>query len=403
MDYKEKYRQEVAKIRERRPKILIVDDSEMNRAILSEILHDDFEIVEAADGSAAMEILSEQRMDISLMLLDIVMPENDGFYVLEEMNDRGWIDEVPVMMISAENTRVNVERAYEMGVTDYISRPFDAVVVHRRVFNTIKLYARQKKLVSLVIDQLYEREKDSSLMIQILGHIVEFRNGESGQHVYRINLITEQLADCLMHKTDRYRFGYRDISLLRKASSLHDIGKIGIPEEILNKPGRLTEEEFETMKKHPLFGAELLESLSLNQEDKLVRLSYEVCRWHHERYDGKGYPDGLCGDEIPISAQIVSVADVYDALTSERVYKKAFTHEQAMTMIKNGECGSFNPILLECLEEVGDYLKEEMKKTDSGESVDIHHIAEELLFHEELAVSGEVLQKLEKSRGNMKK
>lgn len=400
MDYKEKYRQEVEKIRERREKILIVDDSEMNRMILSEILKNDFEIIEAGDAASALKILEEQRAEITLMLLDIVMPGNDGFSVLEEMNVNGWIEEIPVMMISAEKTRVHIEKAYEMGVTDYISRPFDAVVVHRRVVNAIKLYARQEKLVNLVIDQLYQREKESSLMIQILSHIVEFRNGESGAHVYHINLITEMLAHSLMHKTDKYGLGYREISVLRKASSLHDIGKIGIPESILNKPGKLTAEEFEVMKKHPLLGAELLDALSLDYEDSLVRMAYEVCRWHHERYDGKGYPDGLAGDEIPISAQIVSVADVYDALTSERVYKKAFSHEEAMKMIRNGECGCFHPLLMECLEEISDQLKIEMgkRKVQSERPLEIHDIAEELLSHEELAVSKVVLKQLEKEK-----
>ena len=239
-----------------------------------------------------------------------------------------------------------------------ISRPFDSKVVFQRVLNTIKLYAKQRRLISLVTDQIYEKEKNSRLMVGILSQIVEFRNGESGLHVRHINVLTEMLLARLVQKTGKYHLSWSEQYLIALASALHDIGKIGIDEKILNKPGKLTAEEFEIMKSHTLIGASMLESLDAYQDEVLVRIAIQICRWHHERYDGSGYPDGLKGDEIPISAQVVSIADVYDALVSERVYKKAFSHEKAIEMIQSGECGVFNPLLLECLLEIQDKIKE---------------------------------------------
>lgn len=198
------------------------------------------------------------------------------------------------------------------------------------------------------------------MMIGILSHIVEFRNGESGSHVLHINKITGMLLERLIQKTDKYDISWHDRYLITTASALHDIGKIGVDEKILNKPGRLTADEFEIMKMHTMIGASMLHSLTMYQDEELVRVATEICRWHHERYDGRGYPDGLKGDEIPISAQVVSVADVYDALASERVYKKAFPHEKAIEMIMNGECGTFNPLLLECLNDIQGRIKDEM-------------------------------------------
>jgi len=333
-------------------KILIADDSAMNRAILTEMLGDGYEILEAENGRQAVAIL-QSATDIDLLLLDIMMPEMDGFEVLAMMNKYHWIDEVPVIMISAENASSYVERAYDLGATDYISRPFDMAVVRRRVINTLMLYAKQKRLVRLVAEQVYEKEKSNSTMINILSHIVEFRNGESGMHVLHIQTATDILLHTLVQKTDKYHLTAADISLISTASALHDIGKINIPESILNKPGRLTKEEFEVMKTHTTIGSEILEKLPFQQESDLVKTAYAICRWHHERWDGRGYPDGLKGEQIPIAAQVVSMADVYDALTSERCYKKAFDHDTAVKMILNGECGQFNPLLLECLTECG--------------------------------------------------
>lgn len=381
-------------------KILIADDNEINRAILADMLGDEYEILEASDGKQAIGILQQYSSEIDLLLLDIVMPEMDGFEVLTMMNKYHWIDEVPVIMISAESAASNVERAYELGVTDYINRPFDALIVRRRVVNTIMLYAKQRKLIGLVTDQIYEREKSNSLMINILSHIVEFRNGESGLHVLHIHTMTELILKHLQQKTDKYPLNSREISMIATASALHDIGKIGIPDAILNKPGRFTPEEFEIMKGHSALGASMLEKIPYQQEEPLVKVAYSICRWHHERYDGKGYPDGLVGEEIPIEAQVVALADVYDALTSERVYKKAIPHGKAVEMILNGECGAFNPLLLECLTEMADIIQAELKvsSVNKNEQKQMRNVATELLRHEELTASERTLRLLEHER-----
>ena len=338
--------------------ILIVDDSEMNRKILVEMLKSDFRILEAADGEECISILEQYGTGISLIMLDIVMPSLDGFSVLAYMNRKHWIDDIPVIMISSEESGSYIQRAYEMGVSDYISRPFDAKVVYQRVYNTIKLYMKQRRLINLVSDQVYEKEKNNRIMVSILSQIVEFRNGESGLHVVNINSVSALILEQLVQKTDMYKLSWARQYMIATASALHDIGKIGIDEKILNKPGRLTPEEYEIMKTHSVIGYDMLNSIGLYQDEELVKVAKEICRWHHERYDGRGYPDGLKGEEIPVSAQVVSLADVYDALVSERVYKKAFTHDQAMSMILTGECGAFNPILLECLKDIQDELVE---------------------------------------------
>ena len=332
--------------------ILLMDDSEINREILTEILKDDYRILQAENGEEGIRILQEHENDIALVLLDILMPGLNGFDVLNLMNINHWIEDIPVIIISAENSSDYVRKAYELGASDYVNRPFDSKTVYQRVYNIIKLYAKQKRLLSLVKDQIYENEKNNQMMISILSHIVEFRNGESGKHVLHINILTGLLLDKLTQKSDKYFISGNEQYLITTASALHDIGKIGIDEKILNKPGKLTAEEFEIMKQHTVIGEEMLKNLEFYQDEELVRYAREICRWHHERYDGRGYPDGLVGDEIPIAAQVVSMADVYDALTSERVYKKAFSHEKAMEMILNGECGTFHPLLLECLQEI---------------------------------------------------
>ena len=338
--------------------ILIVDDSEMNREILTEMLQDDFRILEAENGEEALKMLKQYGTGISLMLLDIVMPVMNGFEVLAAMAREHWMDDIPVIMISSEESEDYIRRAYEMGIADYIRRPFDAKIVYQRVFNTIKLYAKQRRLISLVADQIYEKEKNNRMMVGILSQIVEFRNGESGPHVLHIQTLTRLLLERLVQKTGQYGLSWSEQYMISMASALHDIGKIGIDEKILNKPGKLTKEEFDIMKTHTLIGAAMLENLKMYQEEILLEVAYQICRWHHERYDGKGYPDGLVGEEIPISAQVVSLADAYDALISDRVYKKAYSHEQAVKMILNGECGAFNPVLLECLTDIQDHLKE---------------------------------------------
>lgn len=336
---------------EKNARILIVDDSEMNRDMLSDMLSDDYDIVEAADGEEALSILKERVYDIDLVLLDIIMPAVDGFGVLDVMKRYHWIDNTPVIMISSETSQSYIRKAFELGVTDYIIRPFDSFIIHKRVSNTLMLYRKQKKLLSALEEQVYENEKNNSMMINVLAHIVEFRNGESGMHVHHIKQLTSILLQNLIEKTDKYRLTENDILLISTASSLHDIGKISIDDKILNKPGRLTAEEFEVIKTHSIIGAEMLQDLHSTHNYPLFDKAYEICRWHHERYDGKGYPDGLKGEEIPISAQVTSLADVYDALTSNRCYKKAYSHEKAMEMILDGQCGAFNPVLLQCLKD----------------------------------------------------
>ena len=386
---------------EQKQKILIVDDSELNRAILADMLDDEYEIIEAEDGLQGVGLLQQRGSEISLVLLDIVMPQMDGFGVLEVMAQNHWIEDIPVIMISAETGSSHIERAYELGVTDFISRPFDALIVHRRVVNTIMLYAKQKRLANMVADQIYENEQRSSLLIDILSHIVEFRNGESGLHVLNVRTLTELMLNHLVQKTERYQLSPSDISMICTASALHDIGKISIDEKILNKPGRFTDEEFAVMKTHSMAGAEMLENLPIHQDDPLVKVAYDICRWHHERWDGRGYPDGLLGDEIPIAAQIVALADVYDALTSKRCYKDSFSHEKAVDMILAGQCGAFNPLLLDCLRELSPDLPALMSGSNSVAQRDrreMRNVAQEIRRHEELTASERTLQLLEHER-----
>lgn len=365
--------------------ILIVDDSDINRALLSEMIGDKYAIIEAVNGAEALALLQQRNEEISLVLLDIVMPVMNGYEVLEAMNSRRWIDDIPVIIISEESSHSNIERAYDMGAADFIARPFDKSIVLRRVVNTLMLYEKQKKLADLAVSQIYEKEKNNSLMISILSHIVEFRNGESGLHVIHVQNLTEMLLKTLVKISGKYKLSGSEIAMISHASALHDIGKISIPDEILNKPGRLTDEEFAIMKTHSMAGAHMLNQLTSFSDEPLVKTAYEICRWHHERFDGKGYPDGLAGDDIPISAQIVALADVYDALTSERVYKKAFSHETAIEMICNGQCGSFNPLLLKCLTEASDSILEISNGSANYSLYDqIDDIAGEFFHHSEL-------------------
>lgn len=352
------------------PQRLVVDDSEMNREILKEILGKEYQILEACDGEEALKMLEQYGTEISLVLLDIIMPKMDGFEVLAYMNRDKWIEDIPVIMISSEGSESYIRRAYELGASDYISRPFDAKVVYQRVINMIKLYAKQRRLIHLVTDQIYEKEKNNRMMTGILSQIVEFRNGESGLHVLHINILTQLLLEKLTRKSENYVLSWSQQHMIATASALHDIGKIGIDEKILNKPGKLTKEEFEAMKQHTIIGARMLDRLEMYHDEEMMKYAYEICRWHHERYDGKGYPDGLKGEEIPISAQVVSLADVYDALVSDRVYKKAYSHEKAMEMILNGECGMFNPLLLECLVEIQDKVRKELGIKDVNECLE---------------------------------
>ena len=370
---------------DKRQTILIVDDSKFNRDILKEILGEKYNYLEAENGNQAIQMIGE-NIGIDLMLLDINMPQMNGFEVLEIMKRSQCIEETPVIMISSEESVDTMREAYEMGITDYIARPFDSVIVKKRVQNTLNLYANQNYLVNVVVDQIYEKEDNNNIMIRILSSILGSRNSESREHILHIKTATEMMLRQLIKITDVYHLTEADIALITTASSLHDIGKIYIPEEILNKPGRLTDEEFKIMKTHSELGADMIQDMHLPQEKPLVHTAWEICRWHHERWDGKGYPDGLKGEEIPISAQVVSIADVYDALTSERCYKKAFDHDTAIKMILDGQCGQFNPILLKCLKELSPrFFKMFSNETDDNKQYyEAQRLSNEILSEKSL-------------------
>ena len=374
---------------DKRQNILIVDDSKFNRDILKEILGEKYNYLEAENGNQAIQMIGE-NIGIDLMLLDINMPQMNGFEVLKIMKRSQCIEETPVIMISSEESVDTMREAYEMGITDYITRPFDSVIVKKRVQNTLSLYANQNNLVNVVVDQIYEKEENNNIMIRILSSILGSRNSESREHILHIKTVTEMMLRQLIKITDVYHLTEADIALIITASSLHDIGKIYIPEEILNKPGRLTDEEFKIMKTHSEIGADIIQDMHLPQEKPLVHTAWEICRWHHERWDGKGYPDGLKGEEIPISAQVVSIADVYDALTSERCYKKAFDHDTAIKMILDGQCGQFNPILLKCLKELSPrFFKMFSNETDDS-----------IQYYEAQRLSNEILSEKSLPRKN---
>ena len=350
------------KLLQKKSQILLVDDSAMSRMILKEILGSDYSILEAENGQECLEKMQAEAGNIALVLLDINMPVMDGFEVLKAMNVNHTIEDIPVIMISSDDSDAAIRRSYELGASDYVTRPFDARIVYRRVTNTIKLYAKQRRLVQMVSDQIRARENNTDTLVGVLSHIVEFRNGESGAHVLHIRIITELLLHRLLEISSQYPITAEQQDNIPLASALHDIGKIGIDEKILNKPGKLTPEEYEVIKTQSMLGAEMLHQLENFNEQPLLQTAYEITRWHHERWDGRGYPDGLKGDEIPISAQLVALADVYDALTSERCYKKAFSHEKAVQMILNGECGAFNPLLLQCLTDMQTDLKVQLQQ-----------------------------------------
>ena len=358
----------------------MVDDAEFNRNMLKEILEETYHYLEAENGNQAIQMIGDNS-GIDLMLLDINMPQMNGFEVLEIMKRSQCIAETPVIMISSEDAVDTMRKAYELGITDYITRPFDSVIVKKRVQNTLGLYMKQKHLINVVYDQVYEKEENNNIMIQIMSNILGSRNSESREHILHIKTATEMMLRQLVKVTDAYPLTEADIALITTASSLHDIGKIRIPEEILNKPGRLTDEEFKIMKKHSELGAAIIKDMDFPQDHRLVHTAWEICRWHHERWDGKGYPDGLKGEEIPICAQVVSIVDVYDALTSERCYKKAFDHDTAIQMILDGQCGQFNPILLKCLKE----LSIQLSKMSGKEMDDNKH------YHEIQRLSNEIL------------
>ena len=364
-------------------RILIADDAELNRDMLTMMLGSQYDFVYAVNGKEAVECLEKEEID--LVLLDVNMPVMNGFDVLTVMNNRGWIEDIPVIIISAEDSNEFITRGYQLGVTDYIRRPFISIVVQKRVDNTLLMHSNQKRLIRLVEEQIYDREKFSNAMINIFSNVIELRNHESGSHTLNVQIITSLLLRRLVQLTDRYHLSKTDISRISSLSALHDIGKIKIPENILNKPGKLDADEWELMKSHSAEGDAILAHADLDQESEFVKTARAICRWHHEKYDGGGYPDGLAGDDIPIAAQVVSLADAYDALTSERCYKSAFSHERAMEMILGGECGAFNPLLLNCLEDISEALKDlDKNNTKYDYQSDIGGILDEILESNDL-------------------
>lgn len=347
----------------RRQSVLIVDDSELNRKMLGQMLGSRFDIAEAASGEACLQLLEQNATGISIVLLDIHMPGIDGFTVLEEMNQKNLLEQIPVIMISSEDTVDAVRRAFDLGASDYISRPFDAKVVYQRIINTIQLYAKQRRLSAMAADLAFEKERASRMMIGILSQVVEKRNGESRDHVQRVAQLTSMLLAGLAQKTDRYPLTREMRRTIATAAALHDIGKMEICEDLLHKEGPLTEAERRTLQSHTLLGAQMLEEQPECRDDAFARTAYNICRWHHERYDGGGYPDGLQGEQIPIEAQVVGLADVYERLVSRPVDGHARTHSEVVQMICTGVCGAFNPLLLDCLQDMEVEIAHAMQDT----------------------------------------
>lgn len=347
----------------RRQSVLIVDDSELNRKMLGQMLGSRFDIAEAASGEACLQLLEQNATGISIVLLDIHMPGIDGFTVLEEMNQKNLLEQIPVIMICSEDTVDAVRRAFDLGASDYISRPFDAKVVYQRIINTIQLYAKQRRLSAMAADLAFEKERASRMMIGILSQVVEKRNGESRDHVQRVAQLTSMLLAGLAQKTDRYPLTREMRRTIATAAALHDIGKMEICEDLLHKEGPLTEAERRTLQSHTLLGAQMLEEQPECRDDAFARTAYNICRWHHERYDGGGYPDGLQGEQIPIEAQVVGLADVYERLVNRPVDGHARTHSEVVQMICTGVCGAFNPLLLDCLQDMEVEIARAMQDT----------------------------------------
>lgn len=353
-------------------KMLVVDDVEINRIILAELFTDQYDVLEAEDGQIALNLIDQHGTDISIVLLDLIMPVMDGFEVLREMNRTEIINNVPVIMITGEHDEEKTLTGYGLGVSEVVNKPFNQEIIRRRVNNVVDLYAHKQTLENKLAEQkeMLEKQADkikqsNQFVIDALSTTVEFRSLESGEHIKRIRLLVKVLLE---KASAYYPLTPQEIEIISSASAMHDIGKIAIPDAILCKPGKLTNEEFEIMKTHTTQGCKILEGVSYTQDQEYYKYCYEICRHHHERWDGRGYPDGLKGDEISIWAQATSLADVYDALTSKRVYKDAYTHDEAVNMIIRGECGTFNPKLLNCFVSVQDSLREmAFGKIDSPE------------------------------------
>ncbi len=379
--------------------VLIADDSALNREMLAEILGEGYEYRFAEDGEQLLRLLSD-GIEADILLLDMHMPNMNGMETLKIMKAHRWTDELPVVIISAEDDVGVIRNAYHLGAIDYIRRPFNAFMVSHRVERVLAVYSRNKRLARMVEEQVLEREKVNGMLINILSRVVEVNNQESGEHTLRVQRVTRVLLERLVQITDRYPLSEEEITMICSVSALHDIGKVVVPKEILNKPGALTEEEWEIMKSHTVRGDEMLWEIPVDQSEPLMTLAHEICRSHHERYDGSGYPDGLKGDEIPISAQAVSLADVYDALTSARAYKDAYSHEQALEMIQDGACGSFNPLLLQSLTEGSDALLAELSLNPNEQNYQkaLRELTEETLEQKDVNVSSRAASIVESER-----
>jgi putative two-component system response regulator len=341
--------------------ILVADDQEINRVIIKQIFSA-YETFEAVNGRECLQILEKEHERLAVILLDCVMPVMNGLEVLDAMLRLPYAKTIPVIMITGMNIDNIESDAYERGIADIIYKPFHSSIVYKRVMNTIELYQHKNELEALVQEQFQKLEQKNELLahlnealIDSLSTIVEFRNTESGMHIRRISELTRIMLKELQNKPE---FGLTDqkIDKIASAAMLHDFGKIAIPDAVLLKPGKLTPEEFEIMKTHCEQGCALLKRVSFLEDRELYQYSYEICLSHHERYDGRGYPQHLKGDQIPLSAQVVSVADVYDALVSDRCYKKAYPHEQAVKMILDGECGTFSPLMIDVFVKVQDKM-----------------------------------------------
>ena len=331
--------------------ILIVDDVEINRVVRAEAFKDNYEILEAGNGKEAVDLINSNER-VAAVLLDLMMPVMSGIDVLKELNKSGKINKIPVFVITAAgNNDPLLMDAYNLGASDVVTKPFMLDFLKCRIDNVVELYRHRTDLESMLEEKIEKLNFINQSMVEALANIIEFRDGESGEHVKRISSLAKALLTKLTKMYPEYYLPKAEIDKIAMASILHDVGKIAIPDSILNKPGRLTKEEFEVMKGHTVKGCEILTHIPNLIDEDTYKYSYDICRHHHERWDGKGYPDGLAGDDISIWAQAVAIVDVYDALISPRVYKAPFTHEVAVNMIYNGECGTFNPKILEAFNE----------------------------------------------------
>lgn len=356
--------------------LLIADDAELNRILLRQIFEENFHVLEAEDGDQTIKLLDERHDEISLIFLDLVMPGKTGLEVMKHMQENDYMKTIPVIMITGEATAETDEKAYEYGASDIIYKPFDAKVIRRRTLNILELFENrfniEKKLekrTKQLMESREKLEKNNEFLINALSSVVEFRSLESGEHIKRVKFFTRIFLTYLKKFYPEYELTQDQINLIVNASALHDIGKIAIPDSILLKPAKLSKDEFDEMKKHTVYGCEILEKFK-QEDSEFYRYCYDICRFHHERYDGNGYPDRLEGEDIPIWAQVVSIADVYDALISMRVYKMPYATNTAFQMILDGECGVFSPKIIDCFQMAKGILLETSEKfsfTDFGE------------------------------------